>query len=144
MHATVNTNQKSQLMLILYVYIILQNYIRRYVRKHSYTKSCLEPMIQLFTTTSLYNNTSVVLFEPALHLHKNIFFTSFIKTYQRSITLFYIMSGWQPAYSVTPSSQEKTSETPSESWQNCNHAHPRMPGRPLIILRSHVPTLVED
>ena len=38
----------------------------------------------------------------------------------------------------------KNRKPPSDAWRNCKPAHPRAPGRTLIIMKLHATTIVDD
>ena len=124
-------------MLILYIYIIVKTYIRRYFHTHSYTESRQTLIIHLFNNASLYNHTYVLLF------HEKKLVKSFIKTSHGFITLSETMSRWQRTSSVKPGCWGETVKNPSEACHNWKPICPRALVRTLILLKCHATMLAE-
>ena len=93
-------------------------------------------IINLFITTSLYNNTYI------LHYTKKTFVTSSIKPSKELIKISIIVSScWQPTSRAPPCGLGNYT---IKTWDNCKPSRPRASGRQLIIKKRHEGTLVDD
>ena len=86
-------------------------------------KSCLTPIMHIFTYTSWYNYKYSIIYAPSLHFHKKIFVMSLIKAYPGCITFSATIFGWSPTSNVSPGGWFTG---PSDIWRNWKPKRPNI------------------